>query len=40
VILFSFCAMAILLGILPQTAVLNWMEPSVTGLVEGLSRLK
>jgi NADH-quinone oxidoreductase subunit M len=40
VVLVSFCALAIALGVFPQTLVLNWMEPSVTGLVESLARLK
>jgi NADH-quinone oxidoreductase subunit M len=40
VVLASFCALAIALGIFPQTLVLVWMEPSVTGLVESLARLK
>ena len=30
--------LAIALGVLPQTLVLNWMEPSVTGQVEALAR--
>jgi NADH-quinone oxidoreductase subunit M len=34
-----FVVLAIALGILPQITLLNWMEPSVTGLVETLSRL-
>ena len=40
VVLISFCLLAIALGVLPQTLVLSWMEPSVTGLVEALARLK
>ena len=39
-ILFSFVVFAILLGVLPQSMLLNWMEPSTTGLVESLARLK
>jgi NADH-quinone oxidoreductase subunit M len=39
VVLIVFCLLAIALGVLPQTLVLNWMEPSVTGLVEELARL-
>ena len=27
-------------GVLPQTLVLSWMEPSVTGQVEALARLR
>jgi NADH-quinone oxidoreductase subunit M len=40
VVLIVFCALAMALGVFPQTLVLNWMEPSVTGLVESLARLK
>src|SRR5262245_2225859 len=40
VVLITFCALAIALGVFPQSLVLNWMEPSVTGLVESLARLK
>ena len=40
VVLISFCLLAIALGVLPQTLVLSWMEPSVTGQVEALARLK
>jgi NADH-quinone oxidoreductase subunit M len=40
VVLIVFCALAIALGVFPQTLVLNWMEPSVTGLVESLARVK
>jgi NADH-quinone oxidoreductase subunit M len=40
VVLISFCLLAIALGVLPQTLILSWMEPSVTGLVEALARLK
>ena len=39
VVLFVFAILAIALGVLPQTLVLNWTEPSVTGLVESLARL-
>jgi NADH-quinone oxidoreductase subunit M len=39
VVLIVFCALAIALGVLPQTLVLSWMEPSVTGQVESLARL-
>jgi NADH-quinone oxidoreductase subunit M len=39
VVLIVFCLLAIALGVLPQTLVLNWMEPSVTGMVEALARL-
>jgi NADH-quinone oxidoreductase subunit M len=38
-VLIVFCLLAIALGVLPQTVVLSWMEPSVTGQVEALSRL-
>jgi len=37
--LIPFVLFAIALGILPQTLLLAWMEPSVTGLVENLARL-
>jgi NADH-quinone oxidoreductase subunit M len=40
VVLTAFCVLAIALGVLPQTLVLNWMEPSVTGQVEALAVLK
>jgi NADH-quinone oxidoreductase subunit M len=40
VVLAVFCLMALALGVLPQTLVLVWMEPSVTGQVEALARLK
>jgi NADH-quinone oxidoreductase subunit M len=40
VVLISFCLLAIALGVFPQTLVLSWMEPSVTGQVEALARLK
>jgi NADH-quinone oxidoreductase subunit M len=40
VVLAVFCLLAIALGVLPQTLVLSWMEPSVTGQVEALARLK
>lgn len=40
VVLFTFVLLAIALGVLPQTLMLSWMEPSVTGLVESLARLK
>jgi NADH-quinone oxidoreductase subunit M len=40
IVLVSFVVMAIALGLFPQTLVLNWMEPSVTGQVEALARLK
>jgi len=40
VVLGSFCLLAIALGVLPQTLVLSWMEPSVTAQVEALARLK
>jgi NADH-quinone oxidoreductase subunit M len=39
VVLMVFCALAIALGVFPQTLVLTWMEPSVTGQVENLARL-
>jgi NADH-quinone oxidoreductase subunit M len=39
VVLIVFCVLAIALGVLPQTLVLTWMEPSVTGQVEALARL-
>jgi NADH-quinone oxidoreductase subunit M len=38
--LIPFVVFAILLGVLPQTMLLAWMEPSVTGLVESLARLR
>ena len=38
--LIPFVLLAIALGVLPQTLVLSWMEPSVTGLVENLARLR
>lgn len=40
VVLATFCLLALALGVLPQTLVLTWMEPSVTGQVEALARLK
>jgi NADH-quinone oxidoreductase subunit M len=40
VVLATFCLLAIALGVLPQTLVLSWMEPSVTGQVEALARLR
>jgi NADH-quinone oxidoreductase subunit M len=40
VVLICFCLLAIALGVFPQTLVLSWMEPSVTGQVEALARLK
>jgi len=39
-ILLPFVLLAIALGVLPQTLLLGWMEPSVTGLVENLARLR
>ncbi len=39
-VLLTFVLFAVLLGVLPQTALLSWMEPSVTGFVESLARLK
>jgi NADH-quinone oxidoreductase subunit M len=39
VVLASFVVLAIALGILPQSLLLSWMEPSVTAQVEALSRL-
>ena len=38
--LIPFVILAILLGVLPQTLLIVWMEPSVTGLVESLARLR
>jgi NADH-quinone oxidoreductase subunit M len=38
--LIPFALLAILLGVLPQTLLIVWMEPSVTGLVENLARLR
>lgn len=32
--------LSLVLGILPQMAILSWVEPSVSGLVENLSRLR
>ena len=40
IILFIFVVLAIAPGIFPQFLVLTWVEPSVTGLVESLARLK
>ena len=40
VVLISFVILAIALGVFPQSLVLSWMEPSVTGQVESLARLK
>jgi NADH-quinone oxidoreductase subunit M len=40
VVLACFCLLAIALGLFPQTLVLSWMEPSVTGQVEALARLR
>lgn len=39
-VLIPFVLMALALGILPQTLLLGWMEPSVTGMVENLARLR
>ena len=39
-VLLPFVLFAIALGVLPQTLLLVWMEPSVTGMVENLARLK
>ncbi|WP_020470234.1 complex I subunit 4 family protein [Zavarzinella formosa] len=39
-VLLTFVVLSIALGVLPQTLLLSWMEPSVTGLVESLARLK
>jgi NADH-quinone oxidoreductase subunit M len=38
-VLLPFVLLTIALGVLPQIMLLNWMEPSVTGLVENLSRV-
>lgn len=40
IVLLSFVVLSIALGVIPQTVLLSWMEPSVTGLVESLARLK
>ncbi len=39
-VLIPFVLLAIALGVLPQTLLLSWMEPSVTGMVESLARLR
>jgi NADH-quinone oxidoreductase subunit M len=39
IILIAFVVFAITLGVFPQFLLLSWVEPSVTGLVENLSRL-
>jgi NADH-quinone oxidoreductase subunit M len=39
VVLISFVLLAIALGVLPQSLLLSWMEPSVTAQVEALGRL-
>jgi NADH-quinone oxidoreductase subunit M len=39
-VLIPFVLLAIALGVLPQTLLLAWMEPSVTGMVESLARLR
>jgi len=39
-VLIPFVLFAIALGVFPQTLLLAWMEPSVTGLVENLARLR
>lgn len=40
IILIVFVAFAIALGVFPQTLILSWMEPAVTGTVENLARLR
>ena len=40
IILLVFVLLAIALGVFPQFLLLSWVEPSVTGLVESLARLK
>jgi NADH-quinone oxidoreductase subunit M len=40
IILIVFVLFAIALGVFPQTLLLSWMEPSVTGTVENLARLR
>lgn len=40
IILIAFVVLAIGLGVFPQFLLLTWVEPSVTGLVESLARLK
>jgi len=40
VVLLVFVLLAVALGIFPQFLLLSWVEPSVTGLVESLARLK
>ncbi|MCE9530379.1 MAG: NADH-quinone oxidoreductase subunit M, partial [Planctomycetes bacterium] len=40
IILLPFVFLAIALGVLPQMLLLSWMEPSVTGLVDSLARLR
>ena len=39
-VLIPFVLLAIALGVFPQTLLLSWMEPSVTGTVESLARLR
>jgi len=39
-VLTTFAVLAVALGVFPQTLLLSWMEPSVTGFVESLARLK
>jgi NADH-quinone oxidoreductase subunit M len=39
-VLLTFVLLAIALGVFPQLLFLSWTEPSVTGLVESLARLK
>ena len=39
-VLLPFAALALALGVIPGQLLLNWMEPSVTGFVESLARLK
>jgi NADH-quinone oxidoreductase subunit M len=39
-ILLPFAVLAILLGVIPQTVILNWVDPSVSGWIANLSVLK
>jgi len=37
--LLPFVVLAIALGVIPSPLLINWMEPSITGMVEQLAKL-
>ena len=39
-VLLPFVVLAILLGVIPQTVVFNWLDPSITGWIANMSVLK